>query len=172
LLEACGGQERRLGSAMITGVVRDRARGEPIPGASVHLEWLEAELVAPGRLGGRNRWVEASTDQEGRYTVCDAPGDQLIIVQATFLDFRSDTVHVRAPEDSYAVVDLVVELPPGLVRSGPLPSSSLFPQGQGEPENLREDDGLPEVLRRTVPQQIPLQFPSPPRGGQRSRPLR
>ena len=162
LLEACRGQERPAGSAVITGVVRDQARGEPIPGASVRLEWLDAEILAPNRLGGQNRWVEASTDQEGRYTVCDAPGDQLIIAQATFLDHRSDTVHVRAPEDSYAVVDLVVELPPGLVRSGPLPSSSLFPQAQGGPEHLCEDDGLPEVLRRPVPEQILLQFHSPP----------
>jgi hypothetical protein len=118
LLEACRGEERRRGSSVIFGVVRDQASGEPIPGATVRLDWQEVDLLGPGKIGGQNKWFEASTNGEGRYTVCDAPGDRLIIVQATFLDRQSDTVHVRVPEDSYAVVNLSVGLPPGLFRSG------------------------------------------------------
>ena len=51
------------------------------------------------------------------------------------------------PRDHPGQYPQLQELPPALVRSGPLPSSSLFPQAQGGPEHLCEDDGLPEVLR-------------------------
>jgi hypothetical protein len=116
LVEACRGEERRWGAGVVFGVVRDRESGEPLPGALVRLDWQEVDQTGPGRIGAQGRWFEASTDGEGRYSVCSVPGDHLLVIHATFMDRRSDTLHVRVPEDSYKVVDLVLELPPGMVR--------------------------------------------------------
>jgi len=84
----------------------------------VSLEWPEATQVSPGRVSGQRRWLEASTDGEGRYTVCSVPAETLIIARAKFLERESDTVHVRVQEDSYVLVDLAIGLPPGMFRSG------------------------------------------------------
>ncbi|MGW8267063.1 MAG: carboxypeptidase regulatory-like domain-containing protein, partial [Longimicrobiales bacterium] len=142
LVEACRGEERRWGAGVIFGTVRDRVSGEPIPRATVRLDWQEVAQAGRGRIAGQGRWFEASTDSEGRYTVCSVPGDHLIVIRATFMDRRSDTVHVRVPEDSYKVVDLVVDLPPGLVRPATeavVPAEGVGVQGvQGfilEPES-------------------------------------
>jgi len=118
LLEACRGQEREWGSAVIAGGVRDGSSGQEISGATVRLDWQKVTRLGPGRVGGRARWVEVDTDGEGRYTVCSAPSEELIVMQAVFLEYESDTVHVRVQEDSYTVVELEITLPPGMLRGG------------------------------------------------------
>jgi hypothetical protein len=117
LLEACRETERGEGTAVVTGVVRDRSSGEVIPQVTVSLHWQEIVGVTRA-VGTRDVWIEATTTVEGRYTTCRAPAEELVIVQAAFLDRQSDTVHVRVPEDTYTVVDLEIDLPPGMLRSG------------------------------------------------------
>ena len=103
---------------MVAGAVRGRASGEGIPGATVRLDWQEVSRMGPGRVGGQARWIEVSSDGEGRYVVCSVPGDELVTVRASFLEYRSDTLQVRFQEDSYTMVELEIELPPGILRSG------------------------------------------------------
>lgn len=157
LVEACRGEERRWGAGVVLGTVRDRGSGEPIPRAMVRLDWQQVDDTGPGRISAQNRWFEASTDGEGRYSVCSVPGDHLIVIRATFLDRQSDTVHVRVPPDSYAVVDLFVELPPGMLRGGSMrgvPAGGVGVQGvQGvilEPES-GEPVRNAEVTLRQLP---------------------
>lgn len=111
LAEACRGQDRKWGSSVIFGAVRDQSSGQAIPGADVRLDWQEVTRMGPGRLSGQERWVEITTDGEGRYTVCSVPSNELIVIQAAFMDRRSDTVHVRVMEDSYRIVDLEIGPP-------------------------------------------------------------
>lgn len=157
LVEACRGEERMWGSGVIGGVVRDGGSGEPIPRATVRLDWQEVSHAGQGRVAGQNRWFETSTDAEGRYTVCSVPGDHLIVIRASFMDRKGDTVHVRSPSDSYTVVNLSIPLPPGMLRpaSGAVvPSEGVGVQGvQGfilEPES-GEPVRDAEVTLRQVP---------------------
>lgn len=116
LLEACRGVERAEGPAVITGVVRDRTSGEPVPRATVRLRWQE--IVGVTRVeGARNAWLEVPTQADGRFSTCEIPVEELIIVEAEFLDQRSDTVHVRVPRDAYRVVDLEIDLPAGMLAT-------------------------------------------------------
>lgn len=125
LVEVCRGQDRRWGSAVLSGVVRDKSSGEVIPGATVRLDWTEVTRQGAGRIGAQARWLEIDTDGEGRFLVCSLPSEELVVVEASFLGQESDTVHVRVQEDSYTVVDLEIELPPGMLRGGEAPSAPL-----------------------------------------------
>jgi len=113
LLEACRGEEREWGSAVISGIVRDQGSGEPIPQAKVRLDWQEVSRLGPGRLSGQDKWFETSTDSEGRYTVCSVPSNELIVIKGSFLEEESDTVQLSVLEDSYTVVNLGIRLPRG-----------------------------------------------------------
>lgn len=141
MVDACRGEERAWGSAVVTGTVRDQGSGQPIPRATIRLDWQEISRLGPGRIGGQNKWFETATDSEGRYTVCSVPSDELIVVQAAFLDRQSDTVSVRVLEDSYTVVNLEIILPSGMLRSS---SSVAVSQGdvgiQGVQGNIREPE--------------------------------
>lgn len=103
---------------MVSGVVRGRASDEGIPGATVRLDWQEVSRMGPGRVGGQARWIVVDTDGEGLYVVCSVPGDELVMVQASFLGHESDTVQLRVQEDSYTMVELEIGLPPGVLRTG------------------------------------------------------
>jgi hypothetical protein len=91
----------------------------------VEVRWSDFGLwQGAGRTGRpavavqeRQQVMEALTDAEGRYRACGVPAERLLVVQASFLDRKGDTVHVRAREDAYAVLDLEVPLPPGLLTS-------------------------------------------------------
>ncbi len=123
LLEACRGEERAEGSAVITGVVHDKTSGEVVPRATVSLKWQE--IVGVTRIeGARDAWLEVSTRGDGRFSTCGVPAEQLIIVQAEFLDQESDTVHIRVPMDAYRAVDLEIELPAGMLNPRTAATSS------------------------------------------------
>ncbi len=106
LEEACRGQERARSSAVISGMVRDRASGKGIPGATVRLDWQEVARAGAGQLTGQEKWIEVDTDGKGRYTVCGVPPDELLVIQAKLDGRRSDTTQVRVPEESFTVVNL------------------------------------------------------------------
>ena len=146
LVDACRGEEREWGSAVISGIVRDQGSGEPIPQAKVRLDWQEVSRLGPGRLSGQNKWFEASTDSEGRYTVCSVPSNELIVIKGSFLEEESDTVQLSVLEDSYTVVDLEIDLPSGFLKSS---SSVIVSQNvgiQGAQGTIREP-GTREPVR-------------------------
>jgi len=113
LLEACGGEERALGTAVVTGIVRDRSTRQRLPGATVRFDWQAVLPAGSGRISDQDRWVEIPTDSRGRYTVCSVPSNELIVIQGTFLEQASDPVQISVLEDSYTVLDLEIDLPSG-----------------------------------------------------------
>jgi hypothetical protein len=125
LASACTPQERPPGTSVLVGVVRGTGSSEPLPRAQVEVRWSDFGLwQGAGRTGRpavalqeRQQVMEALTDAEGRYRACGVPAERLLVVQARFLDRKGDTVHIRAREDAYAVLDLEVPLPPGLLTS-------------------------------------------------------
>jgi hypothetical protein len=116
LLATCRAEEGNEGTAALAGAVRDRRSGEAIPGATVRFEWQEIVATLPN-VKAMNRWFEVSTNGEGRYTACGVPLDEAILVRASFLEMRSDTVHLRFLEETYRTLDLGIDLPPGLLSA-------------------------------------------------------
>lgn len=110
IAHACPGEERGEGSAVVTGSVQDQGTGRPVPNATVIFAW-QVVTGQEGRLTGRNRSLVVTTDDEGRFTVCSIPADELLDIQASFGGRRSDPVQLRVEGDSFTVVNL--EIPAG-----------------------------------------------------------
>lgn len=117
LLATCRAEERKEGAAVLSGVVRDRTSGRPIPGATVRVEWQEVVRTEP-RVQARDRFFEVRADAGGRYAACGIPLDEAVSVHASFLEVRGKVVEVGFPVEEHRVQDLDVELPPGLFSSG------------------------------------------------------
>ncbi len=143
LMAACREQERPWGGAVVSGVVVDSLTRESIPRADVRIEWQEVTPAGGGKVTGTDRWIELTTDGEGHFTFCGAPGDELLTLRATFLEQEGNPVQLRVERDSYNSVELKIELPVGFLRtgsgaSGLVPSSSGLQGVQGyllEPES-------------------------------------
>jgi hypothetical protein len=112
LEEICRDQERGWGTAAVAGTVRNADTGEPVPGATVRLSWQEVSRTGSGQLSAQEKWTELETDGEGHFLVCSVPGEELVTVQATLMDRRSDTRTLRVLANSYTVVELEMELLP------------------------------------------------------------
>lgn len=107
LAGACLGQTRSDGSAVISGSVLDHDTGLPISQASVELAW-QAVSGSGGHLRGDEILMEVTTDGEGRFTVCTAPAEALIDIQAKFGGRESRVERLRVRRDSYNVMDIEV----------------------------------------------------------------
>lgn len=107
-------------SAVLSGVVRTRNLREPVPGASIRVEWQSVLRLEP-IVQARDRWLEVQADEEGRYTVCGLPVDEAVRVQAFFLNERSDIAEVAFADDAddsgHRVLDLEIDLPATLLAS-------------------------------------------------------
>lgn len=114
---SCPEHERGQLRAAIVGLVRDANTGAPLPQATVVLEWSRFQFPGGVTVLANLTGMETVTSASGQYVACGVPADHLIIAQASFLNQRSDTVHVRVLEDAYAVLDLEIEIRPGLLSS-------------------------------------------------------
>ena len=111
---ACRTGERVEDGAVLSGIVTDLASGRRLPGARVRLEWQEVERVEPV-VRALNQWSDVGTDADGRYTACALPVDKSIRISASFLDHEGDTAETSFAAATHGVVDLAIELPPGLL---------------------------------------------------------
>lgn len=117
LLAACAAAEPEVNRSALSGVVRDGATGEPIPGASVRVEWQEVERLQPLVLA-RDRWFEVGADAAGRYTACGVPTGEAVSVRAALLTARGAAVVVELSEVGHRTVDLEIELPRARTPAG------------------------------------------------------
>jgi hypothetical protein len=109
LLAACSEQVDVPG-AVLSGMVTDRTRGTPIPGATVRVEWQEVERMRP-TVQASDQWFEVLTDETGRFTACSIPIDETVRIRAALLTYRSEPAEVEFADIEHRALDLVIELP-------------------------------------------------------------
>lgn len=130
MLAACSAELDGERGAVLSGMVTDPARGGTIPGATVRVEWQEVERTTP-RLQAQERWLEVKTDQEGRYTACGVPVDELVQVRASFLSYRGAVVETTFSSPAHRQVDLQVDLPTGVAARSGIAGTEMATGAQG-----------------------------------------
>lgn len=112
LLEAaCGENERPEGSAVVSGVIRDGATGEPIPGATVRVLWTDYRFRGTGvarggqgqlqaLIGMQDDGLQGESDPQGRFLACGVPADHPVRLEAESEAIVSESLALRIPPDS------------------------------------------------------------------------
>jgi hypothetical protein len=100
LFEACRGETRSEGSAVLVGTVRDPNR-TPIEGATVRVRWTEYR-VGPGDLRGLTSGFEVTTDEKGLYRFCSVPADMTLSVSGAFGEQESGVYEMQISIDERA----------------------------------------------------------------------
>lgn len=116
IAELCAGVARDEASGVISGLVLEPVSGRPIPEASVSLSW-QAVSREGGRLTGDNMLIETTTDDDGRFTVCNTPTNELVEIQARAGRGRSDVLEYRVQKDSYTTIGIEVDPTPDAAAS-------------------------------------------------------
>ncbi|HEX6309268.1 MAG TPA: carboxypeptidase regulatory-like domain-containing protein [Longimicrobiales bacterium] len=131
LVAACRAEGDTAG-AVVSGVVTDRSRGQPIPGATVRVQWQEVERMQPA-VQARDHWFEVRTDTAGRYTACGIPVDEAVTIRAALLTRSSAPARVAFARPEHRAVDLTIDLPVTVDGSGAevAPERSGFQGVQG-----------------------------------------
>jgi hypothetical protein len=104
LCREAGSREER--SALV-GTVRDSHTGEPVPGATVVLEWQEWRVEGGREFRGDVQTVQVPTDRRGRYRACARWG-ALVRVRATLSGKSGAEEEVRLPARGIATLDLKI----------------------------------------------------------------
>ncbi len=105
--EVCADRSREDASGVIRGRVLDTETGRPVPEASVSLTWQVVSRPS-GWLRGDDMIIETTTDDHGRFTVCNTPAQELIEIQAKTDEGRSDILRFQIERDSYTTIGLEV----------------------------------------------------------------
>jgi hypothetical protein len=100
LFDACRGESRPEGSAVLVGTVRDPNRA-PIEGATVRVRWTEYR-IGPGDLRGETSGFEVTTDQDGLYRFCSVPADMTLSVSGVFGERESEVYETQISIDERA----------------------------------------------------------------------
>lgn len=125
LFEACRGQERRDGTAVLAGTVVD-GLGRPVPDATVRVTWVGYDVLGGGQLtttdarsmtGGSNtsnlrettNGFELTTGSAGAYSFCGLPAGARLQLQALTADRESDEAEVVIPDTEVGAM-FVLEL--------------------------------------------------------------
>ncbi len=82
------------GDGILSGVVVG-TDGQPIAGAAAHVSWQAIRMDA-GRINVRDVIPTATTDDEGRFTICGVPSDMPLSVWATVGESTSAMVETSA----------------------------------------------------------------------------
>lgn len=91
----CGARAPGDSSGTLVGLVRDADTGTPLAGARVVVSWLEI-TIGQGGIRQQQRRVPAATRQDGGYTICGLPNDQ-VIVSADSGALRSGLLEIDIP---------------------------------------------------------------------------
>jgi hypothetical protein len=90
--------------AILTGILRSRETGEPVPDRQVTLDW-----VASGFWIFKSRkYAEATTDENGHFRVCGFPPDTRVRIWAVGRDLRTTVEEFRARPGEIVVRDLSI----------------------------------------------------------------
>lgn len=94
----CPLDERPEGTAIVTGVVRDRESGLDLPGARVTLSWEATGDVPAGR-------TSTTADRVGRYMVCTVPTGVPVYAEARFPSREGGTTFALQDETELLTLD-------------------------------------------------------------------
>lgn len=94
--------------AVLTGVVRDVATGQPIQGAQVALSWVEIQFQPDKPLAVHPVDVVDVTDSTGRYAYC-VPARLEITAFAEAGGMRTGRVDVRPDDRRVSLLDLTID---------------------------------------------------------------
>lgn len=106
LFEACRGQERRDGTAVLAGSVVDGLM-QPVPNATVRVTWTGYSVLGGGdvtlesadRVSGQTSGFETTTGPAGNYTFCGLPAGARIQLEAMTAERASEQAEVVIYED-------------------------------------------------------------------------
>lgn len=92
------------GRGVVQGVVADLETRVPLRGAEVELSWR--------REGDRRRnTLQVQTDRSGIFRFCDAPGDAVLLLKASFAGKNSRSESVQVAPGGQSTVELQLEAP-------------------------------------------------------------
>ncbi len=136
LASLCQGSDEEAGTVALVGTVRQSFGRDPIPKATVTIEWLERRYTrepVPGfearpdtAIAGFDRVI---TDIDGRFVFCGLPPRTPVEITTTFLDHVGETTTVRGDPGQHVVQNLELPLPPGTltVRTS---TEGMYPAGE------------------------------------------
>ena len=104
LAAGCPAGERRGGTGVLVGIVRDSLTGTVLPGAEVALSLSQA------RASGAEEPVVATTDRQGAYRFCSVPTAVRATVRTHALGASSAPLPVRARGDAPVQQDLTLNV--------------------------------------------------------------
>ncbi|NNF12990.1 MAG: carboxypeptidase regulatory-like domain-containing protein [Gemmatimonadetes bacterium] len=105
LFEACRGEERANGTAVLAGTVID-ALGQPVPDATVRVSWTGYDVLGGGRVTNESvrnvteqtNGFEMTTGSAGTYSFCGVPAGASIRLSAESANRESDDFEVVIPD--------------------------------------------------------------------------
>lgn len=97
LTRLCPDGGDRSDRRVIVGVVRHQRRGAGIPGVPVEARWQRIGMAGgtSGQISVRGQEIEVTTDDQGRYTVCDVPVGRSVSLRTTSASGKMSLARVR-----------------------------------------------------------------------------
>ncbi len=109
LLEAlCRDVEREESTPAVVGTVLDAGTGNPQPGATVSLVWIDYRVEGSGDISGDRMSIETTTNAQGRYRACGISPGALVTVQAAYSESKGSPEEVVVPFGTITRVDLTL----------------------------------------------------------------
>ena len=118
----CGARARADSTALLLGQVVQAEQPDPVVGATVTAQWVEISFSARGMVRSTPT-VRATTDANGRYSMCGVPGDAILNVWASLGKATTGSVSVEMKPHRVASQELsldVADTARTTVASGPV----------------------------------------------------
>ena len=112
LFEACRGEERPEGTAVLLGWLRDAPSSQPLESGTVEVRWGRYTIQAQGTLDARLgpemvEGFQVTTGTDGLFRFCAVPEDQLLTVTGAFEGRETVSDTLRIPALSGARVHII-----------------------------------------------------------------
>lgn len=109
-LAICGAPSPGNTGAVFTGIVRDAMTREPLPGATVSVQWYELTFGTTG-MGRRIPRQTVTTNESGGFALCNVPAPGVLAAMAVrggATRDSTDVIEVQMPESGFMHRELFV----------------------------------------------------------------
>jgi hypothetical protein len=127
----CGARALKDTTGLLLGTVVEAERPDPVAGATVTAQWFEVSFSARGMVRSTPT-VRATTDENGRYSICGLPGDATLNVWASRGNATTGSVSVDVKPDRLSSQRLALDVADTLkatAKSGPVRRGSARVSG-------------------------------------------